>query len=114
MTPDEIMRGMSQKNLLLQSKNVELLELSEKRAQAERDYNVTVAVETLNLKTEGHQVTLIPTLCKGNKNVSDLKYSFDVADGVYKACLESIKDIRSALDTYRSLLSWMKAELESR
>jgi len=110
--PASIMKGMSQKNLLLQSKNDELLVLSEKRAQAERDYNVAVAKKTLQLKADGHAISLITTVCKGDKIVSDLKYDCDVADGVYRACQESLRDIRSAIDCYRSMLSFLKEELQ--
>jgi len=109
--PEAIMLGMSQKNLLLQSKNEELLALSEKKAQAERDYNVAVAKKTLQLKADGHAITLINTICKGDKIVSDLKYAYDIADGVHRACLESLRDIRTAIDCYRSMLSFLKEEL---
>ena len=109
--PQEIINGMSKKNLLLQSKNDELLILSEKKAQAERAYNVAMATETLKLKETGHPITIITTLCKGDKTVSDLKYALDVASGILRASEESIKDTRSALDSYRSILSFMKDEL---
>ena len=111
MSPDEIMRGMAEKNRMLTQKNGEYSGLVEKRAQAERAYNVQVAMVTIGLKTEGHPVTLIPTLTKGNKVIADLKYTFDVAVGVERACLESIKDIRSQIDSYRSLLTWLREEL---
>jgi hypothetical protein len=110
MTPDELMRGMSKKNLLLQEKNEELLNLSEKRAQAERAYNTEVAKTTLRLKAY-HPATLIPILVKGDVSVAELKYKMDVADGVYRACQESLKDVRTAIDSYRSMLSFEKEEL---
>ena len=110
--PEGIMKGMSQKNLLLQSKNEELLVLSEKRARAEMDYNIAVATETLKLKNEGMSVTVIPTLVKGTSRVAELKLQLDVSDGVYRACQESLKDVRTAIDCYRSMLSWMKEELQ--
>jgi len=110
MTPDELMRGMSKKNLLLQEKNDELLKLSEKKAQAERSYNVEVAKTTLRLKPD-NPATLVPTLVKGDDTVSGLKYDLDVADGVYRACLESLRDVRTAIDSYRSMLSFEKEEL---
>lgn len=112
MTPNDIMRGMSKKNLLLSQKNDELLVLSEKKAQAERDYNITTAEATLRLKREGHAITLITVLCKGDRIVADLKYSYDIADGVHKAAIESIRDVRTAVDTYRSILSFQKEELQ--
>lgn len=111
LTPQQVMDGMSERNRMLTQKNDEYVTLIEKRAQAERTYNISVATTTISLKSTGTPVTIIPTLVKGDKMVADLKYTFDVAVGVEKACLESIKDVRSKIDSYRSLLAWMKAEL---
>lgn len=111
LSPNNIMDGMAEKNRMLTQKNGEYSDLVEKRAGAERDYNIQVAIQTITLKGESHPVTLIPTLVKGNKAIAELKYKFDVATGVERACLESIKDIRSQIDSYRSLLAWMKAEM---
>ena len=111
MNPAEIMNGMAAKNRMLTQKNEEYLTLVEKRAQAERAYNIALAHKTIELKTEGNSITLINTLVKGDRVVADLKYTLDVAYGIEKACLESIKDIRTQVDTYRSLLTWLRAEL---
>ena len=111
MSPQEIMDGMANKNRQLTTKNIEYLELSEKLAQAKRDYNISKAQKTLSMKSEGHAATLIPTLVSGDRAVAELCYKADVAEGVYRACFESIKDIRSAIDSYRSLLTWMREEL---
>ena len=111
MTPQEIMDGIREKNRLLTAKNSEYLALVEKRAEAERRYNVAVATETFTLKNEGQSITLIDKLVKGSKLVSDYKYAYDVCVGVERACLESIKDIRTAIDSYRSLLTWLRAEM---
>ncbi|OEU68437.1 MAG: hypothetical protein BBJ57_02410 [Desulfobacterales bacterium PC51MH44] len=113
MTPGEIMAGLSEKNRMLSAKNDEYIELIEKRAQAERLYNIAVAEKTIALKLDGNPATLIDKLVKGDKTVSKLKYEFDVCQGVEKACLNVIHNLRSAIDTYRSLLSWLKAELQS-
>ena len=113
MTPSDIMSGLASKNRLLTSKNEEYAGLAEKKAQAERDYKMMVRQEILKHKSDGHPVTIIPKLVDGQKIVAELKFKLDVAAAVERACLESIKDIRSQIDTYRSLLSWLKAELQS-
>ena len=113
MTPPEIMNGLKAKNRLLTAKNDDYIELAEKKAQAERDYNVEVRKQTMTYRSAGEPVTVIPTLVKGDDTVAKLKFDLDVATAVERACLESIKDIRSQIDTYRSLLSWLKAELQS-
>ena len=109
ITPDEIIRGMADKNRMLTQKNEEYVELSEKRAQAERAYSIAVAKETLKQKAEGQSITIIDKVVKGS--VADLKYTLDASEGVLKACLNSIKALTIAIDTYRSLLTWLRAEM---
>lgn len=111
MTPGSIMEGLTKKNRLLTSKNDEYLELAEKKAQAEKNYNIVVTQMILTAKQDGHPVTLIPKIVAGDTVVAELKFQYDVACAIERACLEAIKDIRSQIDTYRSLLSWLKAEL---
>jgi len=112
-TPQQVMDGMSQKNQLLTSKNTEYTELSEKYASAKRDYNIGYAKKVIELKTAGNPTTIIKELVKGDKIIANLGYQMDVSEGVMKACRESMSDIRAALDSYRSLLTWMRAELQS-
>lgn len=112
LTPNQIMTGMAEKNRQLSMKNTELGELSEKKAAAERDYNIAFAKEIMNLKLEDEKVTLIQNLAKGDKTVAELKYKADIADGVYRACTDKIRDIRTSIDTYRSILSFLKEELQ--
>ena len=107
-----LMDGLYAKNLLLQEKTEEYLALTEKRAMAERDHHIAVAKLTLVLKGAGHSITLIRDLVKGDPKVAELKYKSDVVEGVLKACSESIKDTRTAIDSYRSILSFKKSELE--
>ena len=113
MNPAEIMNGLKEKNRMLSAKNDEYIDLIERRAQAERTYNIAVAEKTIALKLDGNSITLIDKLVKGDSTVAKLKYDFDVCQGVEKACLNVIHNLRSAIDTYRSLLSWLKAELQS-
>ena len=112
MNPQDLMNGMAEKNRMLTQKNDEYLELVEKRAQAERAYNISVARVTLERKAEGQSITLIDKLVRGDKTVAELKYQLDVAEGTEKACVQSIKALMIAVDTYRSLLTWLRAEME--
>uniref|UniRef100_A0A6M3K958 Uncharacterized protein n=1 Tax=viral metagenome TaxID=1070528 RepID=A0A6M3K958_9ZZZZ len=111
MTPQQVIEGMAEKNRMLTQKNEEYVELVEKRAQAERAYSIAVAKITMEEKATGQSITLIDKIVRGNKTVADLKYDLDVAEGVMKACQQSIKSLTIAVDTYRSLLAWQKAEL---
>lgn len=114
MNPQQIMDGLQEKNRQLTSKNDELSELYEKLAEAERQYNIAYAQKVTTLRMDGEPITLAKDLAKGDKVIADLFYKMRIAEGVLNACREKIKDLRSAIDTYRSLLSWLKAELESR
>ena len=114
MNPAQIMAGLTKQNQLLTTKNDEYQELIAKRSEAERVYNIAVAEKTISLRMSDTPVTIIDKQVKGDKTIAKLKYDFDVAQGVEKACLIAIKTAMSAIDTYRSLLSWLKAELQSR
>ena len=114
LSPGQIMQGLTKQNRLLTAKNDEYQELIAKRAEAERVYNIAVAEKTIALRMGDTPVTVIDKMVKGDKTIAKLKYDFDVAQGVEKACLLAIKTAMSAIDTYRSLLSWLKAELQSR
>ncbi len=113
MTPSELMKGMQEKNRLLTAKNDDYIELSEKYAATKRDYNVAYAAKVTELKISGQPITIIKDLVKGDKIVAEMGYEMDIAEGVLKACRESMADIRAALDSYRSLLTWLRAELQS-
>ena len=106
----KLMDGMMEKNRLLTSKNDEYIQLTEKHADAKRDYGVSLAKRIIGLKFDKHPATLILQLAKGDSAVAELRYKRDVAKGVMDACRESIKDIRSAIDSYRSLLTWEREE----
>lgn len=113
MNPQQIMDGMAEKNRLLTSKNTEYAGLSEKRARAEETHSIALAKKMIELKLAGQSVTLIPALAKGDKAVATLKYDLDVSDGVLRACNGSMNDLRASIDTYRSILSFMKLEYKN-
>ena len=114
LTPQEIMNVLQKKNRMLTDKNDEYIVLAEKRAEAERDYKVSYAVQMLRFKQDGTAITILRDLVSGDKTVSDLKFKYEVAMAIERACLESMKDIREAIGTARSLLVWLRSELESR
>ena len=111
MTPQQIMDGLADKNRRITDKNEEYKKLVEKYAQAKQAYNIAMAKKILELKADGQQTTLIPKLAAGDGLVASLCYDMDVAEGIMNACRESIKDIREAIGTYRSILTWQRAEL---
>ena len=111
--PNKIMNGMQEKNRLLTAKNDEYVNLSESFAGYKKDYHIAYAKKVLELKEAGTPITIIKDLVKGDKHVAEMCYTMDVAEGVLKACKESMADIRAALDSYRSILTWLRAEIQS-
>lgn len=112
MNPGEIMKGLQDKNRKLTAKNDEYIELAETAAQKERDYQIALSQQIVNLRAKDTPVTILKDIAKGG-GVAQLKFEMDMAGAVAKACLNSIKILTSQIDTYRSLLSWMKAEMQS-
>jgi len=112
MTPQDIMAGMRKKNQELSHMNEKVSELAESHAQTERDYSIALAGKIIDLRSHGEPATLASTLAKGDKVVADLRMKMMIAEGVMNANREAIKNHRGALETYRSLLSWLKAEME--
>jgi len=110
LTPGIIIENMVEIITELSEKNDEYVNLSKDRAGIERDYNLAVAKKTLELKNLGYPIGIIKEVVKGEK-VAELKFSLDVAVTVENACLQAIKDLRSACDVYRSILAWKKAEM---
>ena len=105
------MNGLQARNRELTIKNDELARLSEDAAGKKRDYLIAMSGEKTRLKLLGESVTLIRDMVKGKKPIADLQYQWDVAEGVLFACRERIKDLRESIGTYRSLLTWLRAEL---
>jgi len=113
LTPQEIINGVRNKNRQLTDKNDELKVLIEEFSMATADYRIERAKKILDLKSQGHPVTLIKELANGDKNIAELKYKMMVAEGVYNACRSAINNIRISIDSYRSILTWLRAELNS-
>lgn len=113
MTPAQIMKQMVKSGQALQQKNEELKELAIKKAEAEQAYRVALAKRILELKTDGMSVSLINDLSRGDKTVAELKMQRDIAESMYDACREKIKDLRSEIDIMRSILTWEREEYKN-
>lgn len=112
MSPAEIMRALADKNRQLTDKNEELIRLTEEAAGKKRDYLIALTVKMTKLKLEDEKITLIPSMAKGDKSVANLGYAHDVSEGVLLACRERIKDLRESIGSARSILTWLRTELE--
>jgi hypothetical protein len=108
ITISEIEHGIRQKNILLNSKNAEYTNLVEDRCRKKRDWKMACSKKILELSDD--PVTIRKELVAGDREVSKLEMKFEIAFGIEKACLESMKDLRSQIDIYRSFLSYHKSE----
>ena len=90
----------------LDANNKAYVSLTERHADKKRAYAVALASKMTELKLSGYAVTLIPELSKGDKVVADARYDRDVAEGVMKACKQSLDVIHAKLDGYRSIFAY--------
>jgi len=104
----DIEHGITTKNVLLNEKNTEYSRLVETRAQAKRAWKMAYVKKMLELTDI--PVTVRKSHVEGDREVSKLEMKYEVSLGIERACLESMKDLRSQIDAYRSFLSWKKAE----
>lgn len=81
-------------------------------AKSEEYYRKALAIKMTTLKIDKQPTTLIPDLARGDEGVAKLKYDRDIAEGVYKACVESIKSIRASMSGIQSLISTRKEEMK--
>lgn len=107
ITIQQVEIGITKKNILLDERTTDHLRLVEDRAQKERNW--LIAQRKLLIETD-ESVTLRKDIVKGDRNVSKLKMEFEIALGVERSNLESMKNLRGQLDVLRSFLSWHKSE----
>lgn len=63
-------------------------------AQAERDYKVALAKEILDKRGDGMPVTIIGDVCRGQKDIAQLRFERDCAEVLYRSALEAINSIK--------------------
>lgn len=80
----------------------EIYKLAKDKANAEHAYRKSLSMEIIKLRAEGVQATLIPDISRGN--VADLKLQRDLADGMYKSAIESLRALQAELSGLQSIL----------
>ena len=111
--PAEIINSLKHNKQLLASKNQEYLRFNQQWAEAKEVYSVALTQKLLALRSKGEPVSIAKDLARGDRHVAQLEKSMIVAEGIMKACDQSMRDIRSEQDMQRSLLSWLKAEMQA-
>ena len=110
----DLERDLHKKDAWLFVKLAERKDLIIKSAQAEHDYRVALESQILRLKADGHPVTLIPDLARGDKVVAKLKLERDIAKGISDACRQSILAIQSSMNGLQTLIANRRAEMNLR
>ena len=59
-------------------------------AQAERDYRVELAKAILGCREQGMPATITPDVCRGRKDIANLRFDRDCKEVAYKAAMEAI------------------------
>ena len=111
MNPQQLLNAIQDKNRQLTAKNDEYEQLMIDHAEAEYAFNVAYATKILELKSDGEPVTTQKTLALGDRAIAKLKLRVDVTDALVKANKQSMRAIEKGIDSARSGLSWLKAEM---
>jgi len=75
------------------------------KAQAERDYRVSLAVEILKERDKNTPVTIINDICRGNRAIATLKMERDIADTLYDTCLQKIYQSKLEINIIENQMS---------
>ena len=89
MSGQELYLELQTKVTLLNRALRELGDRGRAAADAEREYRVALAQKLLSEREKGLPATLLPDICRGDREIARLKFQRDVADTVYKAALEA-------------------------
>ena len=86
---------MFQTSQRIQKATTEIYKMAREKAETEFEYRKALGMEITRLRAEGMQATLIPDVARGN--TADLKLKRDLAEGMYKSAIESLRALRAEL-----------------
>lgn len=75
-------------------------------AEAERAYRKRLAERIIELRAEGHAITIAKDLARGDKQVADLNYASMVADGVKEAAAQAAWRHSKDRDAVQRFVEW--------
>jgi hypothetical protein len=67
-----------------------LKERGKRAAETEADYRIALSTKLLELRSNGHPVTIIGDIARGNKDIAHLKLLRDIAETEYNVAQEFI------------------------
>lgn len=113
MDPQEIMDKLNDCIIALGKGNIQYKTLALQKNKAEKEYRVSLAKKMLRLRAEGYPVSLINDLSRGDEEVSELRLKRDISNSSFYACKNSIDALKSEIEIYRSLLTWLREEYKN-
>jgi hypothetical protein len=63
-------------------------------AVAETNYRIALATKLLELRENGHPITILNDIARGNRDVAQLRLERDVAESLYQVNLEYINSVK--------------------
>ena len=109
MNPQKELDGMQQKCRNLDTMNDEYRKLLIALADAKLTYDKAYIKALAEEKVDGTAVSILKEMAKGK--IIKLNYEVIIAEAGVKANREAMANLRSQIDSYRSRLAWLKAEM---
>ena len=78
------------KTKILSTAILKLKERGKRAAETEADYRIALATKLLELRSNGHPVTIIGDIARGNREIAQLKLLRDIAETEYNVAMEFI------------------------
>lgn len=111
LNPEAVMLMIDKKLCELDAKTEELNKLSIKMANTEREYRVALRKEILQLEVQRKRISIIGDLARGKEEIADLRFKRDLAKNAYYTCSSAKDTLEIHIETLRSKLTWLRAEL---
>lgn len=87
---DDLFSEIQAKQKVLETALSEMGKRGKDYAAAERDYRIALAQKILMERDKGTPVTIIGDVCRGSREIADMKFKRDVGEVVYKSAMEAI------------------------
>lgn len=111
MNPQQIMDAILKTQKDLSDLNTNYRNFGIQRANAERKYKMELRKKLLELRIAKTPSNIIQDVAKGDEYISKLRLDRDLAENNYSSCKEAMNNKRLELESLRSFLTWMRAEL---
>ena len=111
--PAEVIEKIENSIKALELSNSELQTIGLEKSKADSNYKIAYKKELMKEKLNNTPIGIIKEIVSGKEDIAELKLKKDIAEVSYNTCLSSIANIRIQIETYRSILAWLRAEYES-